>query len=162
MTPQQEFEMAITLSTAKHAGQTDRAGKPYVLHLLRVMAKVEQLQEKTVAMLHDVVEDTDTTEQDLLDMGFSPCVVEAVISVTRSPGETRLQAGKRSAQNRIGCAVKLADLADNMDLTRLDPITEKDASRYLEYCEVKALLEQAKAEVWNHFDEMPAILSRRF
>lgn len=159
MTPQEQLELSIILSTEKHAGQTDRSGKPYILHPLRVMGKVKSLPEKTVAMLHDVIEDTDVTAADLLDMGFSPCVVEAVVSVTRNEGESRLSAAQRSANNRMGCAVKLADLADNMDLTRLDHISEKDASRYQEYCAAKELLEQAKAEKWGNFDEISLMLA---
>lgn len=155
MTPQQQLEKAIILATKKHAGQTDRSGLPYILHPIRVMQHVETLEEKTVAILHDVIEDCEVTAIDLIEMGFSEEIVVAVQSVTRLDGESRVAAAARSSQNRIGCAVKLADLLDNMNLTRLPHLSSKDTLRHAEYCNVKNILEAAKLEKWNNFDQIP-------
>lgn len=145
------LEDAIILAVQKHRGQTDRSGIPYVLHLFRVMMRVHGMEGKMVSVLHDSIEDTNTTAQELLDAGFSQYVVDGVISVTRGPNETRLEAAQRSAAHRLGCEVKLADLMDNMNLARLSDISERDALRYAEYCEVKQILMDAKENRWNNF-----------
>src|SRR5437899_1974881 len=77
------LERAIALAARKHEGQLDKAGAPYILHPLRVMLRVESLEQKMVAVLHDVVEDTGTTLLDLAREGFSPSVVRAVEALTR-------------------------------------------------------------------------------
>lgn len=145
------LEIALGLIAEKHAGQKDRGGAPYVLHPLAVMAKVQSIEEKIVAVLHDVVEDTDVTFNDLSGMGFSVAIVRAVESVTKREGEDRFTAAHRSAANRIGCAVKLADVSENMNMSRLTNPTAKDFDRLEQYKKVKEILEDAKMTRWNNF-----------
>ncbi len=134
------IERAIQLAARAHAGQFDKAGEPYILHPLRVMLRVESCEERIAAVLHDVVEDTDTTLDDLAREGFSQQVIEAVEALTKRPGEGRLQAAARAARNNIAQAVKLADNSENMDLSRIPDPTEKDRARLEEYKAVRALL----------------------
>ena len=145
------LEQAIIYACTKHEGQTDRGGNPYVLHLIQVMMNVETLKEKIVAVLHDVIEDTNTTADDLYIAGFSEEIVKAVLALTKYEGETRISAAHRAAANRIACAVKLADVAHNMDLSRLVVITDKDVERQREYEQVKEILEEAKVNHWHNF-----------
>lgn len=123
-----------------HAGQLDKAGEPYILHVLRVMHTVEGIKAKTVAAMHDLLEDTKVTEQDLRDAGFDAEIVDAVLALTKGPKETRIEAAKRAKINSLAREVKLADNADNMDLTRLVDPTEKDMLRMHEYVLVRKLL----------------------
>jgi len=123
-----------------HAGQLDKAGEPYILHVLRVMHTVEGIKAKTVAAMHDLLEDTKVTEQDLRDAGFDAEIVDAVLALTKGSKETRIEAAKRAKINSLAREVKLADNADNMDLTRLVDPTEKDMLRMHEYVLVRKLL----------------------
>ena len=123
-----------------HAGQLDKAGEPYILHVLRVMHTVEGIKAKTVAAMHDLLEDTKVTEQDLRDAGFDAEIVDAVLALTKGSKETRIEAAKRAKINCLAREVKLADNADNMDLTRLVDPTEKDMLRMHEYVLVRKLL----------------------
>ncbi len=135
-----ELERAIEIAARAHAGQVDKANQPYILHPLRVMLAVTGEFERMAAVLHDVVEDTPITLDDLRAEGVPEPVVEAVAALTKSKGEGRLAAAKRAAANPIARVVKLADVADNMDLSRLKDPTEKDFARLREYEEVAALL----------------------
>lgn len=139
------LERAIEIAAAAHAGQVDKAGQPYILHPLRVMLQLEGASERIAAVLHDVVEDTAVTLEQLVAEGFSAEVVAAVQALTKRPGESRLDAASRAAQDSIACAVKLADNADNMDLSRLPHPTERDFARLREYEAVRALLLSARA-----------------
>lgn len=134
------LERAIEIAAAAHAGQIDKAGQPYILHPLRVMLRVSSAHERMAAVLHDVVEDTDVTLEDLVAAGFAPEVIGAVQALTKAPGESRLQAARRAAANPIAKVVKLADNAENMDLSRIAQPTEKDFARMKEYEQVRALL----------------------
>ncbi len=95
------------------------------------------------AVLHDVDEDTPITPDELRREGFPEVVVSAVIALSKLEGETRMDAARRLAPNPIARAVKLADLRDNMDVSRLSNPTEKDHARLREYEQVRAFLEQA-------------------
>jgi len=94
------------------------------------------------AVLHDVVEDTDVTLDDLRAEGFPAQVIEAIQALTKQPGETRLEAARRAARHPIARVVKLADVTDNMNIRRIASPTEKDYARLKEYEVVKQLLEQ--------------------
>lgn len=139
------LERAIAIAAAAHAGQTDKAGQPYILHPLRVMLRVAQPEERMAAVLHDVVEDTDVTLAQLRAEGFPEPVVDAVEALTKRPGETRLEAAARAAGHPIALRVKLADNAENMDLSRIPQPTPRDHARLQEYEAVRALL-LARAE----------------
>lgn len=134
------LERAIQIAAEAHAGQTDKAGEPYILHPLRVMLRVRTEDERIAAVLHDVVEDTPMTLENLVADGFRPSVIEAIEALTKRPGETRLTAAARAAQNVIAREVKLADNAENMDIGRIENPTEKDYARIEEYKEVRAVL----------------------
>lgn len=134
------LERAIELAARAHAGQRDKGGHPYILHPLRVMQAVSGQAERIAAVLHDIVEDTAITFDDLLAEGFSVEVVDAVRALTKFDGETREQAARRIVRNPIARAVKLADIADNMDLSRISNPTERDFARLREYEVARGIL----------------------
>lgn len=134
------LERAIEIAASAHAGQVDKAGEPYILHPLQVMLRVTSMQERMVAVLHDVVEDTDVCLQDLISEGFPSDVISAIEALTKRAGESRIQAAERAAANAIARQVKLADNAENMDLRRISNPTERDYARLEEYKAVRELL----------------------
>lgn len=134
------LERAIQIAAFAHAGQTDKAGQPYILHPLRVMLRVQTQFERMAAVLHDVVEDSPVTLDELAAEGFPDQVIEAVAALTKRPGESRLSAARRAASNPIARNVKLADNAENMDLTRIANPSEKDLARLEEYKTVRIML----------------------
>lgn len=134
------LEHAIVIAAQAHAGQTDKAGAPYILHPLKVMLRMNTDEERIVAVLHDVIEDCDVTLEDLHKAGFSTRIVDAIGTLTKQPGETRIHAAQRAAQLPLARAVKLADNAENMDISRISSPTQKDLARLEEYKEVRTLL----------------------
>jgi (p)ppGpp synthase/HD superfamily hydrolase len=134
------LERAIELAAKAHAGQVDKAGAPYILHPLRLMLAVRTPHERMAAVLHDIVEDTPVTFDDLVAEGFPAEVVAAVRALTKTDGEKRIAAAHRAAADPVARAVKLADVADNMDLSRIAAPTEKDFARLKEYEQVRAIL----------------------
>ena len=127
------IEKAISLAIEAHKGKVDKAGAPYILHPLRVMFQMETKEEMIAAVLHDVLEDTAITPDQLKEMGFSETVLEALDSVTKRAGETYEDFVRRAALHPIGKKIKLADLRDNMDLSRLEKITDNDIRRVKKY-----------------------------
>lgn len=127
------LERALEIAVKAHRGQKDRYGVPYILHPLRVMARLDSIAEKIVGILHDVVEDTDWTFEDLRREGFPESLLQALDGVTKRDGEPYEDFVKRSAANPLAARVKLADLEDNMDIRRLDQVTAKDAERLEKY-----------------------------
>ena len=134
------LERAIEIAVKAHAGQIDKAGEPYILHPLRLMFAVNGVYNRMVAVLHDVVEDTSVTIDNLKAEGFPSEVIEAVQALTKQKGESRIEAAERASGNSIARAVKLADVTDNMDIARISQPTEKDCLRLKEYEQVRALL----------------------
>lgn len=127
------LEKAIAIAVEAHRGQTDKMGAPYILHPLSVMWRVDGETEKIVAVLHDVVEDTPWTFEDLKREGFPDEVLQALECVTKREGESYDDFVKRSASNAVARRVKLADLEDNMDVRRLKVGTQKDFERIAKY-----------------------------
>jgi (p)ppGpp synthase/HD superfamily hydrolase len=128
------IENAITLATEAHRGQPDKNGAPYILHPLRVMTRMQSEPDKIVAVLHDVVEDTPVTIQVLKEKGYSQEVTEAIDCLTKRKGkETYDEFIERCRSNPIALKVKIADLEDNMDIRRLDVLTEEDLERLNRY-----------------------------
>jgi (p)ppGpp synthase/HD superfamily hydrolase len=127
------LEKAIAIAVDAHREQKDRYGAPYILHPLRVMARVSTCPEKIIAVLHDVVEDTDWTFKDLKGEGFPAKVIEALKCVTKKDGEAYEVFVKRSASNPLARRVKVADLEDNMDMRRMPVVTEQDRARLQKY-----------------------------
>ena len=134
------LERAIAIAAEGHAGQFDKAGQPYILHPIRVMLRVSGASERIAAILHDVVEDTPVTLDQLAKEGFSREVVDAVDALTKRRGENRIDAAKRAAANPIARVVKLADNAENMDLSRISNPTQQDYDRLEEYKRVREIL----------------------
>ena len=128
------LERAIEIAVEAHKGQIDKGGSPYILHPLRVMMSVDGELEKIVAVLHDVVEDSDWTFEALVAEGFSIEVIEALKSVTKnSDNEDYDSFIQRAIENPIGRKVKIADIRDNLDVTRISNITDKDVKRINKY-----------------------------
>lgn len=134
------IEKAIALAAKKHMGQVDKAGQAYIFHPLRLMFKVKTPEQQIVAVLHDILEDTDTTIVDLISLGFSQEVIDAIDAMTKRPHETRIEAAYRTVKNPIARVVKLADLADNMDMSRIPQPTTRDLLRLEEYKQVHQIL----------------------
>lgn len=128
------MERAIEIATEAHRGQLDKAGCDYIEHPLRVMAAGKSLDEKIVGVLHDVVEDTNWTFEDLAAEGFSAEVIEALRCVTKlSESEPYDKFIARVKRNPLAVAVKLNDLSDNMDIRRLPYLSDKDVKRLKRY-----------------------------
>ncbi len=127
------LEHAIALAASAHEGQVDKAGAPYILHPLRVMLRVASTEERIVAVLHDVIEDCGWSLDRLRAEGFSEAVIAALDSVTRRDGESYEAFVLRAAANPIGRRVKIADLEDNCDLSRITNPTERDRERVEKY-----------------------------
>ena len=137
------LERAIEIAVTAHRGQTDKSGAPYILHPLRVMLSLESEEERIVAVLHDVVEDSEDWPLDrLLAEGLPEGLAAALESVTRNDDETYMEFIERSKTNAIGRRVKAADLRDNMDLSRIDSPTEKDHRRTEKYRRALARLSE--------------------
>lgn len=128
------IERAIALAAKAHEGQVDKAGAPYLLHPLRMMLRLSTIEEQITAVLHDVVEDCGVSLDDLRAEGFSVAVIEAIDSVTRRPDESYDDFVYRAALNLIGRRVKLVDLEDNSDLSRIANPTSRDYERIAKYC----------------------------
>ncbi|MFJ2490754.1 HD domain-containing protein [Pseudomonas iridis] len=129
----QTLERAIAIAATAHAGQVDKGGAPYILHPLKVMLRMTTLEERIVAVLHDVVEDCAISLDDLRKEGFSEEVLSAIESVTKVPGESYEDFVERAAQNPIGRVVKLADLEENSDLSRIASPSWEDLERIEKY-----------------------------
>ncbi len=128
-----KLEEAIILAAQAHKGQRDKYGAPYILHPLRVMARVKTATEKTVAVHHDTVEDTEWTLAALREVGFSDAIVEAVDCLTKRDGESYDSLIERARRNPLARRVKIADLEDNMNLLRIGEIKAKDLERLEKY-----------------------------
>jgi (p)ppGpp synthase/HD superfamily hydrolase len=142
------LEDAIALAADRHRGQRDKSGAPYILHPLRVMLGLGATatpEERMAAVLHDVVEDCDVTLDELRRLGFSAAVVAAVDGLTKRPEEETdyMAAIRRAAANPVARRVKMADLTDNLDLSRISSPTEKDFSRLERYRKALDFLEKS-------------------
>ncbi|MDD4842947.1 MAG: GTP pyrophosphokinase [Anaerotignum sp.] len=138
------LEKAIILAANAHMGQLDKGGHPYILHPMRVMLGCKTLDQKIVAILHDTLEDSELTADDLIKEGFSKTIVDAVVCLTRKKGEDYMDYIQEIAKNPLASAVKLSDLADNMDLKRLPGLTPRDFQRLERYLRAQLILENAQ------------------
>ena len=142
------LENAIKVAVAAHAGQVDKGGSPYILHPLRVMLSLNTEEQRIVSVLHDVVEDCAGWSWERLEAeGFSEEIIQALKSVSKTPEEEAeyrslpeaqkldhyLQFIERAKANKIGRQVKAADIQDNLDISRIDDITQKDIHRLNRY-----------------------------
>ena len=132
---------ALQLATVAHKGQIDKAGADYIKHPIAVAESLGTEDEQTAALLHDTVEDTEVTLDDLKSEGFSFAVLKAVDCLTRRDHEPRDTYLQRVAEDPLAVKVKLADLAHNSDLSRLSVPTERDYARAKRYAKEMAFLE---------------------
>jgi len=125
----------IVLATNAHAGQFDKAGVPYILHPLAVMGMLsaDDEERQCIAILHDVVEDTKITYQDLRDAGATDRVVAGVKALTKQPGQTYDEYQEEVFGNIDAMYVKSKDLTHNSDIKRLKGVTDKDIARIVKY-----------------------------
>ena len=140
------LEKAIALAATQHAGQLDKGGQPYILHPLRLMLQFSNPTLQIIAVLHDILEDTATTAEDLKALGFSAEIIKSIQALTKQTGESRLQAAKRTTLNPLATQVKYVDVLDNMNLSRINNPTARDFARLEEYKEVLEILKQAKTQ----------------
>lgn len=138
-----QIEQAIFLALKAHKGQVDKAGAPYILHPLRVMLSLSDEKEMIAAVLHDIVEDTDFTLEDLRNEGFPEEIILAVDCLTRKQDETYDDFITRASKNVISKSVKLADLKDNMNLSRIKNPGEKDFERIKKYEKAVSMLTES-------------------
>jgi (p)ppGpp synthase/HD superfamily hydrolase len=127
------LEKALEIALQAHQGQKDRYGEPYILHPLRIMTRVHTEEEKIVALLHDVIEDSSWTIEQLEQQGFSADLIEAVQALTKQPGEEYMHYIQRTEVTKLSLTVKIADLEDNMDLTRCKQFKSADLKRMEKY-----------------------------
>jgi (p)ppGpp synthase/HD superfamily hydrolase len=125
----------LVLATNAHAGQFDRGGNPYILHPMKVMHYLKTTDEELqcIALLHDVIEDTDTTWDDLRAIGCTERVLAAVFALTKMPGQSYDQYKQEVMANEDAMRVKMSDLRHNTDIRRLKGVTEKDIARLAKY-----------------------------
>ena len=127
------IEKSLEIALKAYSGQRDKAGKTYILHPLRIMSKMETEYEMSAAILHDVIEDSNYSADDLLKEGIPPEVVEAVQLLSKVSGETYDQFIDRIVDNSLASKVKLADIEDNINILRLESVGEKDLMRVAKY-----------------------------
>ena len=133
------IEMADALAAFAHRGQVDKAGQPYIQHPRTVASRVTGEDEKIVALLHDVLEDTDVAEDTIRNL-FGDKIADAVAALTHREDEDYFSYVARVAKNPLARIVKLADLEHNMDLSRLPKVTEKDLRRVEKYSRARRIL----------------------
>lgn len=135
-------KLALKLCFDAHQNQVDKSGLPYVFHPFHLAEQMTDEDGTIVALLHDVIEDTSYTLNDIRDMGFGEPVVNALRLMTHGDGVPYLQYVARIRENPVARAVKLADLRHNSDTTRLNAVTEKDRKRLLKYRIAESILDE--------------------
>lgn len=126
-------KQALNLMFEKHKEQKDAAGQPYVFHPFHLAESMDTEDETIVALLHDIIEDTNLTLNDLKKKDFSDTVIKCISILTHDKTEDYFDYIKRISTNKIATKVKIADLKHNTDLSRLDYITEYDKLRNKKY-----------------------------
>jgi (p)ppGpp synthase/HD superfamily hydrolase len=127
------LEDAISLAAKAHRRRKDKAGAAYILHRLRVMLRMKTNDERIVALLHDVVEDTEYTVEDLRKAGYSQKILRSLDYLTKRDGEEYDQFIKRVKRNPLARKVKIADIEDNLDLARIERPKKRDFMRIEKY-----------------------------
>ena len=135
------LERAIAVATKAHEGQFDKGGAAYILHPLRVMMRVSTPEQRIVAVLHDVLEDTPTTLADLVRAGFNLKILAALLALSRKRDESYEDFVVRVGDDPLARIVKLADLADNSDMARLAMPGPADMARLARYHQASAYLQ---------------------
>ena len=127
------FDRALQIAIQAHREQKDKSGREYIMHPIRVAERCKDPRAKIVALLHDTIEDTGVTAEYLHSEGFPDEIINGVLSMTKQEGESYEDFVRRAAKNPIGKEVKIADQEDNMDIRRLQKITEDDVARLRKY-----------------------------
>lgn len=138
----EQTKKALKLCFLAHRDQVDKSGMPYVFHPFHLAEQMMDEDTTVVALLHDVVEDTPHTLDDLKKMGFSSQIIEAISLMTHEPGVPYMDYVQNIKENAIARAVKLADLKHNSDLTRLDIIDDRAKQRVEKYAQAIRLLSE--------------------
>lgn len=138
----EKTKIALKLCFDAHKDQVDKSGMPYVFHPFHLAEQMEDEETTVVALLHDLVEDTQYTFDDLRAMGFSDNVIEAIATMTHDEAVPYMEYIKAVKKNRIASAVKQADLLHNSDLSRLDAVDDKALKRAEKYKEALRLLQE--------------------
>lgn len=133
---------AMKLAYAAHHGQVDKTGIPYIYHPIHLAEQMESEETVCIALLHDVVEDTDITFDDLQKEGFSNEIIIALKLLTHTSREPYMEYISKIKQNPLATEVKLADLKHNSDLSRLDNVDDKALKRTEKYKKAIALLQE--------------------
>lgn len=172
LTPAEQLSLMVKLAANGHCDQFDKGGRPYILHVLKVMhyTKTDDDEVNCIAVGHDLVEDTDTTCNDLKEFGFSDRVVRGIDTLTKRDGQNPEQYMRGILANSDAVRVKLADLRHNTDVRRLKGIREKDLTRMKKYHKMHLILTEAKEwysrdvyERWPaHRSEMVDTLVKKF
>jgi (p)ppGpp synthase/HD superfamily hydrolase len=137
------LQQAVELARQVHRGQVDKAGKPYIEHVLRVVASLDDDDDKIAGALHDVLEKSSYTGETLRHMGYPDRIVHAVECLTKARGEEYDRYIERVKQDEIARRVKLADLKDNMDMARLPAPSAIDWERQAKYLHALRQLERS-------------------
>ena len=127
------LEKALQIALKAHEGQKDKAGSPYILHPLRLMLAMDSESERIVAVLHDVLEDSPFTANQLRSQGFSDEIIVALECLTRGEGESYRDFIERAKSNALARRVKMADIEDNMNIRRISDLTDQDLKRLGRY-----------------------------
>lgn len=130
---------ALKISFEAHKDQTDRSGMPYVYHPYEVASHMDDEYSTCVALLHDVIEDTDITSDSLRNEGFPEEVVQALLCMTRDKSVPYMDYIRKIMTNTIAIKVKVADLTHNSDLSRLNNLTYEDYDRVDKYSKARAM-----------------------
>ena len=138
----EQTKKALSLCFEAHKNQLDKSGLPYVFHPFHLAEQMDTEETTIVALLHDVVEDTDCTLADLSAMGFDKVITDAIALMTHADGVDYMDYVRAIKSNPVAKAVKLADLRHNSDLTRLDIVDEKALERRNKYLQAIELLEK--------------------
>ena len=136
----QKTKKALKLCFEAHKEQVDKSGMPYVFHPFHLAEQMQTEETTVVALLHDLVEDTNYTIKDLTSMGFDKNITDAIALMTHADDVEYMDYVREIKNNPIAKAVKLADLKHNSDLTRLDVVDEKALSRREKYLKAIKLL----------------------
>ena len=138
-----QLEIAIQIAIEAHKGQLDKSGSPYILHPLHIMNSVNGLDYKIVAVLHDTIEDTDLTYDDLISKGIDKKLVDSILILTKEYSDSYMEYIEKVSRDHYATIVKIEDLKHNMDLTRLNrKITNKDLERNKKYMKAYFYLKQ--------------------
>lgn len=137
------LQEAINIALIAHKNQTRKNGTPYILHPLRVMLKQTSEKSMTAAVLHDVIEDSEITLNDLKNYGFNDEIIEIVRLLTHVKNQSYDEYIQNIIKNPIAVKIKIADLEDNMNLEELPEITENDLKRMQKYKNALLSLKQS-------------------